>query len=338
MTVVEDPSSIFKVDWLSGPYGNVNIDRTYAAHIRSKYPHLAHDLPQAWPKGLTPEVQSTTVSNPTPTTSDIESLVEAIPAEEADGIPNTMIEAHLTESSPDGPPDSWFGSTIEASVMCSVNVEEQAVTSCLCPSFKLTNRPCSHMLKVSNRLGIPIVLDTDNTCSPPHSQMPVITCKLLNGRKLVTECTCDVFQHLGQPCLHMKKMCQILDLEMYVLEPDHKDVSDGGSVVHSDQQINQPHAESSSSLPETSNSGRSQCLSETLTETLTHTDFTLPLVKSTRATVNRIQRCLSGKAITRLANQVSPVTMKDIEEASKRLERSITDALDSGRPKKQCRF
>ncbi|EGG05269.1 uncharacterized protein MELLADRAFT_64263 [Melampsora larici-populina 98AG31] len=92
MTVVEpeDLTTIFTVDWLSRPCGDVKIDWTYAVHIRSKYPEI--NLLQAWPKGLNSGVELTIVLDTTPTIGDNESLVDSTPTKDTNRTSNTLMK------------------------------------------------------------------------------------------------------------------------------------------------------------------------------------------------------------------------------------------------------
>ncbi|EGF97576.1 uncharacterized protein MELLADRAFT_84854 [Melampsora larici-populina 98AG31] len=333
MVIVEDPSSIFTVQWLTGPYGNVHTLQTYASYIKSQYPEQSDRIPQPWPIGLNTGSDNRISSDITSTVSssnrDLANSV-VVDAETVQAS-NSFVEAQISSSPPGGSPYEWFGSVIEASVMCSIDVDDQAVTSCGCEMFQFTKKPCGHMFTVSKELGLPIVFNRNPTVSVENTAMPIITCKLHCGRKLVTECNCDHFQNLSKPCSHMRKMCRTLGLELYVLTSDSDNGSDASSSIDSEQHIKR--SEEDHSLPQSVDPNAL----EQVSKTISHSDFTTPLVRSTCATLKRITNSLSKNAINRLITSVDPETVEAIEGSVKRLERSFGDALDSGRPSKQHR-
>ncbi|KAG0139478.1 hypothetical protein CROQUDRAFT_675103 [Cronartium quercuum f. sp. fusiforme G11] len=295
LVIVEDPTSIFSVTWLNGPYGNITTHCDYATFIRSQNPHLVDLIPQPWPLGLKVDLNSSAVVDLSSLACNgpeqalgvegdnvmvIEDSQDIVVLDEDDS-PKTLVEAQLMAPSLAEPSDSWFGSQIIASVMS-----------------------------------------------------PKVTCQFHNKGKLVTDCSCKTFQECRRPCFHMHNMCRTLGLELYVLAPD----SDVSSIPNMQEISIDPQSCSLNKPSITASDIITSTQSNPCQETLTHTDFTCPLVKSTVASVKHMEKVLGSNRRVHLVNSVPPALVEEIHNSANELEQKFCHALDSGRPTKQHHF
>ncbi|KAG0141118.1 hypothetical protein CROQUDRAFT_52225, partial [Cronartium quercuum f. sp. fusiforme G11] len=251
-----------------------------------------------------------------------------------DDSPETLVEAQLIAPSSAEPSDSWFGSQIVASVMCLIKNNSRFVTSCRCVMFDLTLGPCTHMITVSKSFHLPLSVVAQSKSTLTSLQAPKVTCQFHNERKLVTDCSCKTFQECGRPCFHMHNMCRTLGLELYVLAPD----SDVGSIPNTQEDSIDLQSRSMNKPSITASNIITSTKSNPCQETLTHTDFTCPLVKSTVASVKCIEKVLGSNGRVRLVNSVPPALVEEIHNSANQLKQKLCHALDSGHPTKQCRF
>ncbi|KAG0139141.1 hypothetical protein CROQUDRAFT_55131 [Cronartium quercuum f. sp. fusiforme G11] len=233
-----------------------------------------------------------------------------------DDSPKTLVEAQLMAPSSAEPSNSWFGSQIIASIMCLIKNDSQFMTSCKCIMFDLTLGPCTHMITVSKSFHLPLSIVAQSKSTLTLLQAPKVTCQFHNKWKLVTDCSCKMFQECGRPCFHMHNMCRTLGLELYVLAPD----SDIGSIPNTQEISIDPQSHSLNKPSITASDIITLTQYNPCQETLTHTDFTCPLVKSTVASVKCMEKVLGSNGRVCLVNSVPPALVNKIHNSANELE------------------